>query len=225
MKTHAVPAFVFALVAATAAPAAAQRIEVTPFVGWETAGSYPLPNDPTTQALQADAQATYGFALDYAFTRNIEAEFLWADNPTTYSAQSTDTGAFSEAYKSRIDQYQFGALYLFGDNATALRPYMVVSMGFTHDGNSDVAPGRSAIAFGAGGGIKYAFSRHFGFRGEARWMPTYGNSSLGTFCDYGGDLGYGYDPYYGGYGGGCYQDTVHNFLQRFNFTVGLTFRP
>ncbi|HVZ24061.1 MAG TPA: hypothetical protein VG871_23470 [Vicinamibacterales bacterium] len=226
MKTYAVLGVVLALTAATAAPAAAQRIEVTPFVGWETAGSYPLPDSTTTQALQADAQATYGFAFDYDIMRNVEAEFLWATNPTTYSAQSAATGAFTQAYKSRIDQYQFGALYLWGDNATPLRPYMVVSMGFTHDGNGDAAPGRSAIAFGAGGGIKYAFSHHVGFRGEARWIPTYGNSSLGTFCDFGGDLGYGYDPYgYGGYGGGCYQDTVHNFLQRFNFTVGLTIRP
>jgi hypothetical protein len=41
-------------------------------------------------------------------------------------------------------------------------------------------------------------------------MPTYGSAGLGTFCD---DFS------------GCYQDTVRNYLQRFNVMMGVVIRP
>ncbi len=219
----AIAAAASALAAAT--PAFAQRIEITPFAGWETSGSFPLTAPTTdTQALRADSQVTYGLAFDYRLTENVEAEFFWADNPTTYSAQSATTGEFAQAYNTRIDQYQFGGLYLLGDKDNSLRPFLSLSLGFTHDSNNNAAPDRTAFGVGVGGGIKYMASKHVGLRADARWMPTYGSAGVGTFCDYGGGgLDYGYDPY--GYGGGCYQDTIHNYLQRFNFTVGVTIRP
>ena len=210
--------------------ASAQNIEVTPFLGWETAGSYPVTDSTDIQALRADANKTFGVTVDYPLTKNVDAEFLWADNSTTYSAQSVATGEYTPAFNARIDQYQFGAMYLFGDDQSGLRPFIVGSIGWTHDSANGANPGRSAVGFGMGGGVKYGISTHLGIRAEARWMPTYGNSGIGTFCDTGGYGGYGgYDPYgyggydpYGGYGGGCYQDTVHNYLQRFNVLLGVT---
>lgn len=236
MRVHlAVATLLCAVVTAT--PAAAQRIAVTPFVGWETAGSYPL-TDATTaqpagdiQEMRADGGTAFGVAFDYSLTANWRAEFMWTGNPTTYSALSATTGQYSKAFNARIDQYQFGALYFLGEERNALRPFIGASLGFTHDSNGNASPGRTAFGFGLGGGIEYGVSSHVAFRTDARWMPTYGSAGLGTFCDsgyggYGGDYGGygGYDPY--GYGGGgCYQDTIHNYLQRFNFTVGLTIRP
>ena len=50
--------------------------------------------------------------------------------------------------------------------------------------------------------MKYSFGRHLGWRGDARYLPTYGSSS-GNTCDF----------------YGCY--TIHNYLQRGSFTTGL----
>ena len=221
----------FALAAGVAAalalstPAFAQRIEITPFLGWQTSGSYPVLDTSGTvvnSTLRADAAKTYGVAFDYGLTQNVQLEFLWADSPTTYSVQSTPDGPFDTAFATHINHYQFGGVFLFRDADVRLRPFMAASLGWTHDSNDGAAADRSAFSAGVGGGVEYGVTRHVGFRGDARWMPTYGSSGLGTFCDTGGYGGY-YDPY--GYGGGCYQDVVRNFLQQFTLTVGLTIRP
>ena len=127
---------------------------------------------------------------------------------------------YGQAFTSHINEFQFGGLAYVRDKAKTLRPYVVGSLGFTHDGDGAGNPGRTAFGFGLGGGIRYALASHLALRTEARWMPTYGSSGIGTVCDSGFD-GYGY-----GYGyGGCYDATVHNYLQRFNFDIGLTIRP
>jgi outer membrane protein with beta-barrel domain len=196
--------------AVSASSVKAQTVEITPFVGYETSGSYPLENPADVQALRADAGRTYGFFADYRLMQNLQGEFYWVGNKTTYSQQSTATGAYSTAFNTRIDQYQFGALYHLRDRDHAWRPYLAGSLGFTHDSNGGVADNRTAFGLGLGGGFKYEPSRHFGVRVDARWMPTYGSSGLGTYCD----------EFYG-----CYQDTVANYLQRFNAVMGLVIRP
>ena len=193
-------------------PAAAQTIEVTPFVGFETAGSYPLENPGAVQALRAEAGATHGLFVDYRLMQNVQAEFYWVSNATTYTQQSAATGDYGQPFSTHINQYQFGALYHLRDRDYALRPYIAGSLGFTHDSNDGAMADRTALSFGIGGGVKYEASRHVGFRGDARWLPTYGSSSPATFCDY---------EYYGG----CYQDTTGNYLQRFTMTIGLIIRP
>jgi hypothetical protein len=191
-------------------PTFAQTIEVTPFVGYETSGSYPLANPTDVQALRADAGRTYGFFADVRLMQNLQGEFYWVGNKTTYSQQDASTGAYGNAFNTRIDQYQFGALYHLRDREHVWRPYLAGSLGFTHDSNSGVADNRTAFGLGLGGGFKYEPSRHFGVRVDARWMPTYGSSGLGTYCD----------EFYG-----CYPDTVANYLQRFNAVMGLVIRP
>jgi hypothetical protein len=71
-----------------------------------------------------------------------------------------------------------------------LRPFRFFGLGA-----SDLSPDRSGVsgvtrfAFAFGGGAKYNVSKHFGFRGQAKWSPTY----LATT-----DAGYWCDPFWGG---------------------------
>jgi hypothetical protein len=194
----------------TLRPLVAQTIEITPFVGYESSGSYPLEDPTAVQSMRADAGRTFGFFADVRLMQNVQGEFYWVGNRTTYSQQSAATGAYGDAFTTRIDQYQFGALYHLRDRDHSWRPYLAGSLGFTHDSNGGTAANRTAFGIGLGGGIKFEPSRHFGLRADARWMPTYGSSGLGLTCD----------EYYG-----CYQDTVANYLQRFNAVMGLVIRP
>jgi hypothetical protein len=206
-----VPALAAAVwMAACVGRVAAQTLEITPFAGYESSGSYPLQNPAAVQAMRADAGRTYGFFADYRLMPNVQAEFYWVGNSTTYSRQSTATGQYGEAFRTQIDQYQFGALYHLRDRDHAWRPYLAGSLGFTHDSNGGVTPNRTAFGVGLGGGVKFEPTRHLGLRADARWMPTYGSAGLGTFCD---DYS------------GCYQDTVRNYLQRFNVMMGVVIRP
>ena len=185
------------------------NFEVTPFVGFETRGSYPVQNSVSVDALRANGNVSFGTFLDYSVTENMQAEFLWAHNPTSYSEHTIVTPQYIKAFNTQIDQFQFGGLFFLRGSGHKLRPYMGGGVGFTHDTNGGGNANRTALGFSLGGGVKYNVARHLGFRGDVRWMPTYGSSNLGTFCD---EFGF------------CYTGTVRNYLQRVNLSLGVTFR-
>ncbi|HUK35703.1 MAG TPA: hypothetical protein VLV86_17415 [Vicinamibacterales bacterium] len=192
-----------------AGPSLGQTIEITPFVGYETAGSYPLENPTDIQAMRADAGRTYGLFFDYRIIQNVQAEFVWINNATTYSAATTSPDQFAPAFNTTINQFQFGGLYHLRSREFSMRPYLAGSIGFTHDSNEGTNPNRSAFAASIGGGVKYQAATHVGLRIDGRWIPTYGSTGLGTSCDF--------DGY-------CYPDTVRNFLQRISLTAGVILR-
>lgn len=189
-----------------------EKWEVTPFVGYETRGSYPLNPTSTTVTvnnLRINGAPSFGTFIGYSFTSNAECEFMWDRNLTSYSEQPTPGAAYVRAYDSTVDQYQFGALYSVFGNEHKLRPYIAGSVGFTHEFNSGGNPTRLDFSYSAGGGIKYELTRHIAFRGDARYIPTYANSSLALYCD----------PFFG-----CYTAKVSNYQHRGNFLAGLAFR-
>ena len=203
----------------TSAPARAQyggskleKWEFTPFVGYETSSSYPLNStsaNVTVNSLRENGAASFGTFIDYSVTTNAQFEFMWDRNLTSYSVQPSPGSPFVKAYDSTVDQYQFGALYMLFGEEHKLRPYIAGSVGFTHEFNSGGNPTRLDFSFGLGGGIKYELTRHIAFRGDARYMPTYANSGLATYCD----------PFFG-----CYTAKVSNYQHRGNFVAGLAFR-
>lgn len=205
---------VFILALAMFAPALPaqriQRFELTPFAGYETSGSYPIQNSLIISRLRADANISFGTFLDYSLTPNLQAEFLWAHNPTSYSAQDAITRTYAKAFNTQIDQFQFGGLYFFRSDENKLRPYAAASIGFTHDSNSGPASDRTALAFGLGGGVKYYATRHLGLRADARWLPTYANTGPAIVCD----------PF-----GFCFRTRIRNYLERGNFSLGIILRP
>jgi opacity protein-like surface antigen len=205
-----------ALLLLFAAPARAQwwehRFEVAPFVGYETPGSFPV-NNPvlgtSSDRLRADGGLSYGTFLDVSLTRNAQFEFSWHRNSTTFSQRIFPSTVYVKAFDSDIDQYQFGLLYmLFGDDHK-LRPYIAGGVGFAHQSNSGQNSNRTDFAYNVGGGVKYMVNSHFGFRGDARFVPIYRNSSNEIFCD----------PF-----GFCFTARVSHYLNRGNFTGGLIFR-
>jgi hypothetical protein len=199
------------------APASAQyygreKWEVTPFVGYETNGSYPLNPTSTTVTvnnLRINGATSFGTFIGYSFTPNAEFEFMWDRNLTSYSEQPTPGAAYMKAYNSTVDQYQFGALFTILGEEHKWRPYFAGSVGFTHEFNSGGNPTRVDFSYSLGGGVKYEITRHVGFRGDARYMPTYANSSLALFCD----------PFFG-----CFTAKVSHYQHRGNFVGGLVFR-
>jgi hypothetical protein len=195
---------------------AQQRFELTPFVGYETTASYPVSVFTTTggatvpiDRLRVNDSTAFGAFLDYSLTENFQPEFMWNRNNTSYSAHDVLTNSYFSAYHSIVDQYQFGALYMLRSSEVKLRPYIAASVGFTHDSNSNLTPDRTEFSYSLGGGVKYFLSRHIGFRGDLRYLPTYGSSSIGTYCD----------PFFG-----CYNTKVSHYLNRGSFTGGIIFK-
>lgn len=203
---------------AASAPARAQyggsrleKWEFTPFVGYQTSGSYPLSPTSTTVTvndLRINGATSFGTFIGYSITSNAQFEFMWTRNLTSYSVQQTPGAPYMKAYDSSVDQFQFGALYMFLGDEYKWRPYFAGSLGFTHEFNSGGNPTRLDFSYGIGGGVKYRLNRYLSFRGDARYMPTYANSGLATYCD----------PFYG-----CYTAKVSQYQHRGNFVAGLAF--
>jgi opacity protein-like surface antigen len=192
------------------------RWEVSPFIGYETHGSYPIDSTssnvnqvpPTVDRIQANGGMSYGGMLDYTLNPNLQFEFLYVRNPTTYSQHDFTTDVTTPIYDSTVSTFQWGALAQFRVDQK-LRPYIAGGLGFAHESNSGLNPNRTAFAYNLGGGAKYFINDHFGFRGELRYMPTYGNSGQGVQCNYFGS---------------CYQATVRNYEKRVNLAAGIIFR-
>jgi hypothetical protein len=193
---------------------AQQRYEITPFVGYESSASYPVSvfsNGGTIpiSRLRVDNSLAFGTMIDVGFTENSQFDFMWNRNNTSYDAYNILTNSYFKAYNSDIDQFQFGTLYMFRNSEVKLRPYIVGGLGFTHDSNSNSTPNRTEFSWSIGGGVKYYAARHIGFRGDIRYLPTYGSSSNATYCD----------PFFG-----CYNTRVSNYLNRVNIVGGIIFK-
>ncbi len=187
-----------------------EKWEFTPFAGYETSGSYPLTSSTVTvNDLRINGATSFGTFIGYSITPNAQFEFLWDRNLTSYSVQQTPGMAYTKAYNSSVDQFQFGALYMLLGDEHKWRPYFAGSLGFTHEFNSAGNPTRLDFSYGIGGGAKYTLTKHLAFRGDARYMPTYANSALATYCD----------PI-----SGCYTAKVSQYQHRGNFLAGLAFR-
>jgi hypothetical protein len=187
--------------------------EITPFVGGEVGGSYPVGNSSATQAdvdkVRVNNSMSFGTFIDRSFTENFQFEFMWNANRTQTAEHDTISGQFTNAYNTDIDQFHFGALYMFRSSDKKLRPYAAAGLGFSHFENSGMNANNTAFSYGVGGGVKYYATNHIGFRGDARFVPTYENSSPQQFCDQFGN---------------CFTANQRNFLNRANFTGGLIIR-
>jgi len=206
--------FVFCVTAIAIAPARGQwrdvtKWEVSPFVGYETGGSYPVTNSFVFDRLRVDGGRSYGTFIDYSLTENSQAEFMWSRNNTSFSARDAATRTYSKAFNSDFDQYSFGFLYMLKNSERKLRPFIAGGIGFSHESNSGGNPNRTLLAFNMGGGAKYEVSRHFALRGDLRWLPSRANKTPTVQCDIFGN---------------CFQQNVSNYLQRVNFTGGFAFR-
>ncbi len=190
--------------------------EISPFVGYETHGSYPIDATssnlttvpPTADQIRVNGAMSYGAMLDYSFNPNLQFEFLYGRNPTSYSQHDYTINAYTQIYDSTVNTFQWGVLAQFRADQK-LRPFIAGGLGFVHEANGQGTPSRTAFAYNIGGGAKYFVSDHFGFRGDFRYLPTYGNSGQGQQCDYFGQ---------------CYNATIRNYEKRTMFSGGIIFK-
>ena len=180
--------------------------EVTPFVGWETSGNFPVQNSATVDSFRVDQGVSFGTFVDWSLTDSFQVEGMWNRNISSFDEHNTATGIYTNAYNSNIDQVNFGLAWSFRNPEQKLRPYIAGGLGFTHDSNSGGNPSDTEFSYSIGGGVKYYFTRHFGFRGDLRYMPTYANSTPATYCD----------PF-----GNCFVANQRNYISRGNFVAGL----
>lgn len=183
--------------------------EITPFVGFENGGSYPVQNTSSVDKFRVNNSLSFGTFIDRGLTDNFQFEFMWNSNRTQVAEHDVISGQYINAYNSNIDQFHFGILYMFRSSEKKLRPYVAAGLGLSHFDNSGENPNYFGFSYGVGGGVKYYLTNHLGVRADARFVPTYENSSPAQECDSFGD---------------CFNVNQRNFLNRGNFTGGVIIR-
>jgi opacity protein-like surface antigen len=170
----------------TAPTAWAQRgIEVTPFIGGQINGGVDL-STPLYKRIDVQNGLNYGVRASYAIGSKYTAvEFMWNHNQASTVAQPTNGGANLKLFNLNGNQFLGDFVVHFKDGDSRLRPFILLGAGST-----TLAPDRNQVssitrfAWAFGGGVKYSFSRHVGIRLQAKWSPTYINTTTeGVWCD------------------------------------------
>ena len=160
MKKTLLLGILVVLLVAAAAPVEAQRIEITPFVGYQFGGELDEIGDETTTR-KLDQGTTWGLILDVGITDLDQVEIY-------YSTQGTDLNRGVEsAVGVTVDHFQIGAIHQYAPNRP-INPYIGITLGasrFEINGDSD-----TRFSGAVTGGVKMVVSDHLGFRFDGRFF-------------------------------------------------------
>jgi hypothetical protein len=212
-----------AAILALAAPMAlAQdaRVELSGTAGWTfsdgvSGDSVTVPGVGSFNRVDPNDAFSWGLRLGFLATENVEIGFLFDQQATQLEIGGTSTFELGDL---NVNNYHGYFAYNFGDDYTALRPYVLLGVGATQYGSVNVSAagvqrdigGKTKFSGTGALGIKVFPGPRFGFRFEARWTPTYIKSdAAGWWCD----------PFWG-----CYIVGDAQYANQFQLSGGVTLR-
>ena len=163
------------------APSAqAQKLEITPFVGYQFGGAFEdrfdFDNDDFDD-LDLEESENFGLILDVALNQNVQLEFLYSRQETSFEPDSVFG---RNAIDLEVDYLHVGALYQWVPGQ--FRPYVVASAGATRF-SPEVLDRETRPSVSVGGGVKLFLGDHIGFRFEGRMYSTWIDDDDEVFCD------------------------------------------
>ena len=147
-----------------ASVAAAQKVEITPFVGYQFGGWFTDHYDDRGTFDEVQDSETFGLILDFSINRRAQIEVLYESQETELEA-----GLFHDR-SPRVDldleYFHVGFLWQWLPS-DEVRPFVVGSLGVA---NLELAGGRDQTQFSTsvGGGVKLFFNDRVGARFEGR---------------------------------------------------------
>lgn len=192
-----------------------QKFEVTPFGGYKFGGKIDVSGGvPPAENLLIKSNYDYGTMVDYSLWQNFNAEFMWVRQPSTLSLQSFSAipPTTTRLTDTSLNTYTFGIDYDFrGDSK--VKPFVAGGLGWTHFSNvNNPKPGGvylgfyNRFAYNIGGGVKYYFMTHAGFRFDFRYLASRTTPGQSIQCD----------PF-----GNCFTVSSHNHANQGEMNFGL----
>ena len=164
----------------TLAPvAAAQRVEVAPFVGYRAGSDL---SDIIGRTAQIPGHLSYGGILSIAFWPKLGFEFLYSHQGTTLERPPPVTGAPPEILDFSVDQWGLAGFKEF--SAGRFRPFLNALLGITRFTSADFEGSDTQFTFGPGLGVKlFTPSTRVGLRLDARSYLTLTTAKSFLLCD------------------------------------------
>lgn len=155
----------------------AYNIEITPFAGYRTGGSFSEKDGPGRVNLNDSSAA--GIILNFRANAKGQYELLYASQRT----DAATSGFFENDPKVDLDieTLQFGGTYLFDGDVT--RPFIALTLGATRfDSNLPDSSSESFLSASLGGGLQIMPAKRLGIRLEARMYTTFVDDESSIFC-------------------------------------------
>jgi hypothetical protein len=200
---------IFALIAILSTMSFAQNKELTVFAGYRTSGSF---NVTSLDYLTFDVEdgLNFGLSLGLMISPATEIEFMWSQTNGQLAgyliAPIFEKEALFDVYTS---QFHFNFLFLFPQGNKRFVPYFMFGLGLTYMNPKGDASGETRFSYSLGGGVKAMVNERVGIRLQAKWNPTYINTSSELWVDYWGFV---------------YAVPVSQYMSQGEFTGGIFFR-
>ena len=162
--------FWLAALLTVSADAAAQTVEVTPFVGYRVGGGFF--SVAAGRVVDDDAAPSVGLLVNVGVgmaTPGLKLEGLFSREEMRVEVRPYSLFESSTIVRVEVDQIQLGGIQEFGQ--TRVRPFVSGLLGLTRY----AAAGDTEVRFsvGAGGGVKLFATRNIGLRLDARTYVTF----------------------------------------------------
>jgi hypothetical protein len=159
----------------TAAPAAAQTFELTPFGGWRWGGELEAGDNALfDEDVDIDESGVYGLRANFALSRQLQLEVQASRQSTQFTTGDDDLFSDDEDLLDvNLDTLQVGLLFQGGDGQ--IHPFGVVAGGLTRlDPEGDFVDEDERLSASFGGGVKIMVAENVGLRLEGRyyWIDT-----------------------------------------------------
>jgi opacity protein-like surface antigen len=187
----------------------AQSIELMPFAGYRTSGSFNVDALLHSRFTVKDG-FTFGLSLGVMLSPVTQVEFMWSqtNSPLIGSLKQPRTGR-EELFDVRTSQFHVNFIYLIPRYNSRIVPYVLAGIGLTYADPKGQAGGETRFSWSLGGGIKVMASERVGLRLQGKWNPTYINTSSEVWCDWWGF---------------CYAVPISQYMSQGEFTGGIFFR-
>jgi opacity protein-like surface antigen len=154
------------------------RAEITPVIGYQFGGKIGVREGDLTIKDEID----FGILLDLTLRPGAQLEFMYTRQPTVLRLKDAFFGSTRELFDMAVEYYHVGGVYEVyrGDN---IKPYGVMSLGFTHFSPQDAkysSEWRFSMSFG--GGVKVFPTRRVGLRLEGRLLTPFISGGSGFWC-------------------------------------------
>jgi len=166
------PVLVALVVALAPSAGLAQRVEISPFGGFQFGGDLNVDGGD----LNIPLGGNYGILVDVTFASNGQIELIYNRQATKLEQEGSGTPLFDLA----VHNVHIGALYRFP--ATQVSPFVTVSGGVTRLEPSGDREAASYASGSFGGGLKKFITPNFGFRVQSRFWFTLVRSNDNAFC-------------------------------------------
>ncbi len=161
----------------TPAELCAQRIEITPFGGFQFGGNLRIQSGD----LSVSSGLNYGLTFDISFAPGSKIEFLYSRQETDLEFEEGTTGAVSALFDMAVEFIHVGTVYEW--DLGKVKPFVVLTGGVTHMVPQGADRESQWWASGIfGGGAKTFVSERVGIKAQGRLAFSLVRAGDELFC-------------------------------------------